>query len=305
MFNFIKNENLKKIGQILGKLLMVVSVFFIIQKMMDFQVDIKKVFERQNILILFFLCIMQTTLIFLVCSVWLRYLQVSINQKLPFKNTILVYTKANLYKYIPGNVLQYVGRNEVAIRENIEHKKVFFATVLDVGTMVFVKFLFSLLTLQEKILSVLEEYFAMSNLLIILSVGVTIATICAFFVLKKYIKNYIFSFFKGVFSYLLNDIVAAAIYLIVVIFVLEYKCDIKMIMFLAGGYTLGSAIGFLTPGVPGGIGVREAVIMFLASGLCDMEIVVTAVVLTRIICVLADVLAYLFATVLTKKELIT
>ena len=43
-----------------------------------------------------------------------------------------VFTRSNLYKYVPGNVFQYVGRNKLAEDAQVSHVDVACATVLDV-----------------------------------------------------------------------------------------------------------------------------------------------------------------------------
>ena len=58
---------------------------------------------------------------------------------------------------------------------------------------------------------------------------------------------------------------------------------------LAGASILAWLIGFLTPGAPGGIGIREAMLVALLGGLNQADNVLIAAVMFRIVTTLGDV----------------
>ncbi|MFP3156558.1 hypothetical protein LQZ18_19495 [Lachnospiraceae bacterium ZAX-1] len=47
-----------------------------------------------------------------------------------------IYCKSVLYTYLPGNVMQYVSRNQLAVTDNLFHFDVVTATLLDISTIV-------------------------------------------------------------------------------------------------------------------------------------------------------------------------
>ncbi|RWA63841.1 MAG: hypothetical protein EOQ27_11005 [Mesorhizobium sp.] len=61
---------------------------------------------------------------------------------------------------------------------------------------------------------------------------------------------------------------------------------------IAGAYVLAWLVGLVTPGAPAGIGVREAVLLFLLGGLSSGPVILLAVVMGRIITVLGDLLFF-------------
>lgn len=65
-----------------------------------------------------------------------------------------------------------------------------------------------------------------------------------------------------------------------------------------GMYTLSWVIGFVTPGAPAGLGIREVIMSSLLTGIVSGELVVTAVILYRMVTIIGDVggflIAYLF-----------
>lgn len=65
-----------------------------------------------------------------------------------------------------------------------------------------------------------------------------------------------------------------------------------------GAYVLAWLAGLVTPGAPAGVGVREAVLLFLLKGLFAPSDLLVAVVLGRIVTASGDVLFYLSALTL-------
>jgi glycosyltransferase 2 family protein len=65
-------------------------------------------------------------------------------------------------------------------------------------------------------------------------------------------------------------------------------------LILAGAYSLSWAAGFLLPGAPGGLGVREAALAMLLSGSYAPDSVFLLSILSRVATVLADLVIFLF-----------
>ena len=65
----------------------------------------------------------------------------------------------------------------------------------------------------------------------------------------------------------------------------------QMGLFL-GTYLFSWVIGFITPGAPGGIGVREAVMVLTCSTFLDTNTIMLYAVTMRIISTFSDVLAF-------------
>ena len=64
---------------------------------------------------------------------------------------------------------------------------------------------------------------------------------------------------------------------------------------MAGGYALAWAIGFVVPGAPGGLGVREAMLLTFLSGAVEDKSVLIAAILFRVATTLGDALFFLIA----------
>jgi uncharacterized membrane protein YbhN (UPF0104 family) len=69
----------------------------------------------------------------------------------------------------------------------------------------------------------------------------------------------------------------------------------SMALAVCGAYVLAWVAGFLTPGAPAGVGVREFVLYLLLAQLVGQPDLLAAVVLARMVSVCGDVLFYLGA----------
>ncbi len=297
----------KSFAKWLGRILSILAIVFIAKKIIEMEFDYKLIFSATGISAIVGLILIQTALIFVACRAWEHYLSAFGNIKLNRYRVWAIYSKANLFKYIPGNVFQYVGRNELAVETEMTHKQVAAATVADTLTMMFIKVLVSFVLLRGQLFKVVEQYVKREILIAIIAIGIVvfIAVLILLICKKNYIKMIIESrksVTKSLIDYLCVDVISGIMYMVVISVILNYSCTSNEVLLLVGGYTLASVIGFVTPGAPGGIGIREAVILFLSKGIIDSNLLTTAAVVMRIICVIADVLAFGVAYLIVKRK---
>lgn len=291
----------------IGRTLSFLAIIFIGRKIVTMEFDYSLIFAPTSLLLIACLTIVQTALIFVACKAWENYLDVLDNSIQNRKLIRLVYSKANLYKYIPGNVFQYIGRNDLAVKTSISHKNVVFATIADTVTMVIIKVIVSLLLLQNQLFNVIKKY-VRSEILIYFFIGGMIFVFVgvAIIVCKKINLRFLIKFknsiWRSLLDYLCVDCISGIMYIVVICIILNYSCTIRELLLLIGGYTLASIIGFLTPGAPGGIGIREAVIIFLSHSVISSDLLTTAAVIMRIICVFADIIAFVIAFVMYNNK---
>ena len=77
---------------------------------MDF--DINKINNIKNVIIVVGAGIIisgMTTI--MLAFAWTRMINAFTDEKIDFKSGIAVYSKANLGKYLPGNIMHYIERN--------------------------------------------------------------------------------------------------------------------------------------------------------------------------------------------------
>ena len=75
------------------------------------------------------------------------------------------------------------------------------------------------------------------------------------------------------------------------------KCGLGQVLFMTAAYSIAWVLGFLVPGAPGGIGVREMVLTVLLSPSVGRDAVVAVSILHRLVTVAGDFAAYLLRLV--------
>ena len=93
----------------------------------------------------------------------------------------------------------------------------------------------------------------------------------------------------------------AAMYIATLIIVLNVEMSIREVYILLGAFILSWIVGFIVPGAPGGIGIREFVITLLLPMGMNAQMVLFGVVVYRLINIIGDIFGLLFTATLKKK----
>lgn len=306
---------MKKIAKIAGNLLMIAAIAFLIKKIIDMDADLSQLGSPAAIGAFGVNLAVQTMLIIVGCIPWLVFTRSLSGRKIPFSAAMPVYTKSNLYKYLPGNVFQYVGRNKLAFDMNISHVDVACATILDVLFCVFWTGVIAAMLLGGRIAGLLGKYG--KNILIVGIAGVILAAAALIFVrikfgdkLREYLSRYSKAFEKenrksllaGIFYYFASNIVSAAMYFVCLRLIIGSSASLGELTALTGAFMFAWIVGFVTPGAPGGIGIREGVMIFVC-GEEYQEKVILFVLVIRLASVLADAAAFVIGQIRLKKAL--
>jgi uncharacterized membrane protein YbhN (UPF0104 family) len=73
------------------------------------------------------------------------------------------------------------------------------------------------------------------------------------------------------------------------------------VLVLAGAYSLSWAVGFMLPGAPGGLGVREAALALLLTGSYAPDQIIALSILSRVASVAADMLIFAFGLAMSRR----
>lgn len=309
----IESENLKKYVKLIGKALSFVAVILLIVKLVQMDVDYSILKDRRNILYFAVFVLIQTFVNLTGCIPWLHYVEVLGEKKLRYFEVQVVYLKANILKYVPGNVFQYIGRNELAINCGIGHADVALATVLDVVTMIFTSLLISCVLISEQVAGYIGSSLGELGIYALVFVAICVAGIMFLRRMNNRIGRYIRKCMgvlctsrgiaKAVYSvvyYVVIDGVGPVMFYVMLTQVLGTSIDLKQFYVLAGVYLFSFVAGFVTPGASGGIGIREMVMIVLAGNIIPEDTILLAVVLLRIISVASDFISFLYAKVAEK-----
>lgn len=290
---------------------MIAAIGFVIKKLLDMDISLSQLSEGRVVGALLVCLVIQTAIIIFSCYPWLVFTRSLSGRRIPFSAAMPVYTQSNLYKYLPGNVFQYVGRNQLAADMDISHVDVACATVLDVLFCVFWTAVISAVLLGGRIAELLAKYG--KGLLIVGVVGIVLLTVGILLIrfrfrekLSASLARYSKAFAKenrpmllrGIFYYLLHNAVTAAMYFLCLRLIVP-QADMGELTALTGAFMFAWIIGFVTPGAPGGIGIREGVMLFVCGDSYSDRIVLFVLVM-RIASIFADAAAFLVGKVYNK-----
>ncbi len=304
---------IKRLIKIIGNIIMIAAVVFVIKKLIGMDIKLSDLRDGRVMLSLGICFVFQTVIIIFSCYPWLVFTRVLSGRSIPFSAAMPVYTQSNLYKYIPGNVFQYVGRNQLAADMDISHVDVACATVLDIFFCVLWTAVISAVLLGGRIAELFHRYGR--GLLIAAIVGAAViaaaAVLCRFKFRERFtdhISRYSKAFEKekrpmllrGAFYYFLQNAVSAAMYFVCLSLIIS-QAEEKELVILTGAFMFAWIIGFVTPGAPGGIGIREGVMIFVCGGSYPDRIVLFVLVM-RIASIFSDVAAFVIGRIYDKNR---
>ena len=297
-----KMDKRNKIVKIFGNLVVILALIFIVKKLVSANIDYRQILLKNNIYIYMLLILIYAGVVICMSIPWRNMVYLITGQKIAFREVAEVSTRANVMKYIPGNIFQYIGRNSLAINKGLKHSDVAMSTVMDViinlGSVFLLTLVFSFQTLSLWMCQYVKAW----------HIGVTISGILGVIIMLLCFRKKLPSKFRDIFDSVLckNGIVTicmnivvyaglsiltTAIYMVVLL-VLErslYTIDVWFMM--AGAILVSWILGFITPGAPGGIGVREAVLIVLLEGILSEDTIILGVIVNRVVSILGDLLA--------------
>jgi len=219
------------------------------------------------------------------------------------------YVRANLYKYMPGNVMHYVGRNEIAAEGIVSFKQVNAASVIEILASVIAASTITLLFAGQYVFQYLRQ-FEVSRWIIWGIVALCVVALIAVVILRKRLAQSWEKMWNPKIFCAAGKMIAICIAwnfvgnLLFACLLGALGCEIAFTDYfpIIGMYSGAWIVGFITPGVPGGIGVREAMLNLFLSGLIPAWAVSLAGVLIRVAQIIGELLAYAVVAIVIKRR---
>ena len=194
---------------------------------------------------------------------------------------IRVYGLSQLAKYVPGNIFHLAGRQAYGMASGISSMSLVKSALGELSLLAVTGSLFGILAMPM-VFSCLSQIVAC--MLYGLIVSILAASIWYFMSRSLSIallwQSIFFAISGGIFVVTLDIIVPA-------------NTVMPSSLALCGAYVIAWLMGFVTPGAPAGIGIREAVLLFLLGSIVPHADLLFAVLLGRIITVMGDVLYFI------------
>ena len=298
--------------RLIGKILSVLSIGFVVYAICKMGLD----FSFVNNVPLFVLVVlagigMKLLSMWLSATAWTQWL--SFFSRTPFekRDARQVFLRANIGKYIPGNVMHFVQRNLFATDMGISQLQLAMSSVFEVMSYVAVALMVASLTAWDSMQTVLARYFGdRLPVLGIAAACVAVAIAAVLVILRKKIRTALAGYSgKQFLKTLLKVIVLQLVTLLLlaaVMVLLVWYAQGTLTPGIAGTvistYVIAWVLGYIVPGASGGIGIREMALLLLLGPLLGEGLVLSLAMIHRLITIIGDFLGYLIVILQKRKD---
>lgn len=255
------------------------------------------VFVRKNIFLeLISLSVLYAFFLYFVALSW-YYILRQLSQKNISFQLVWIWLQSNIYRYIPGNIFHYASRQFIANKNGITHANLIKSNFIEGFLIVLTSFLFSSIILSMISDMKVDEYnFVIDDVYIYFGIFLSFG-ISLYVWLYRGVK--FTEYFISISLYLFFFLGLGFISYIVI----NYQMNIGLsYLLITAIYTISWLVGFVTPGAPGGIGVRESVFIFFTNNLLSSADVIILVAILRMISLLGEGILFLLAHYILKRK---
>lgn len=242
--------------------------------------------------------------------------KIVINQfhiKQSFLKLIYIFFVTNFYKYIPGNIGHYLGRLYFGKKNSLNYSLGVNSIILETVWFAIAAVIISLFSFNYINEHFFNGLFFNAPLVLILLSSLIIVTITYYILeLIKKIKNLRANnqhiIFKNItfrssililIIYIIYFLILSFIYYFILVSIFTIQIDFIILFSIISFSWL---IGFISPGAPGGLGVREIIVLKLLSPLIPISVIGSASILFRILCISGDLLSFIIGKLIKKMN---
>lgn len=271
-------SKIKRLMPVIGALIAIASLSFVGHKIANNVHDLAqgKLFTSQVIILIAVLTIVFAIFSNVLGFAW-RFLLQAEDVMMSKTLALAIFGKSQIAKYLPGNVFHMVGRQVLAANAGCSHSKLLKSTLWEIFLHAFAAGVLGSILLIYAIPSTLIQFYA-----VIITIIICFALPSLYRLIEK---ERVFAFGHYVSFHLMGGLMFA--------FLVSYFSDhglaFNQLLIVSGAYCLAWLAGFVVPGAPGGLGVRELVLYTLISPWMDDKVLLNAILVSRVITTLGDV----------------
>ncbi len=237
---------------------------------------------------------------FILSFNWRRLLIFCGHQNISLSLCNSIYGKSQIAKYIPGNIFHVVGRHMLGRQAGIKHVVLAAATIYEILGLVLASLAIGFIGMA--IFNLVNIYFNFYEIMgiLILTIIISFLFIIAAPLIMKSSK--IVLPFNGIWNsvsnisiiyiyYFLFFFIAGLLLIIIVNIFLSIKLIIAAKLIVI--FSLAWVAGFIIPGAPGGIGVREVVLIFFLSPIIGEPEGIAVAIALRFVTLLGDIFFFI------------
>jgi hypothetical protein len=275
-------ENGKRILNWIGTLLSAISIVFVVVKLQRYSGELSLGGQRNSDLVLYVLF----SMIYggsgiLLAAAWCNILT-HLGIPSDFKRDLRIYGLSQVSKYIPGNVFQFLGRQALGLKYGLPGWPLARSAFLEIAVLaisgaLFISFALPLFWQRIQPVHAVVIFLAISALVI----GSIYWMSGRFLARALFLDTFFLLVSGGLFTAVLYLVEPEALNL-----------GMGFLWVICGSFVIAWLLGFLTPGAPAGVGIREVVLLWLLGSVVQEPTLLSAVVISRMVTVLGDVLFF-------------
>lgn len=241
------------------------------------------------------------------------------------RRLLIAYVAAHVYRYLPGNIGHYLARQYLLRKSSVSQGSLALASINEIASQVFAALLCSAMLvpmLADTDLEALYRHQLLSNATIsdaVLVAGlvglVVLALVLAFApVLRQQLMSRLAVIWMRLTtdpSIFVRSVLANVVFLMVngllfatlLFWYYGLAIELATMVAMVGMFSLCWLIGFVVPGAPAGLGIRDALLIYLCGTLFLMEGAALLVVAFRFFQIVGDLILSLIASALSRTAL--
>lgn len=224
----------------------------------------------------------------LLAQAW-RYLLLAEGQALSLKGAVSIYGRSQIAKYLPGNIFHFAGRQLLGKLYGIPQNVLLKSTLWEIGLQASGGAIVGILCLVASIHNMLSVILMVGIGLILVILRPILADMISYYRVRS-AKFYILFHILGGFIFFMVLHTAGAIH--------EQQFHVLGIF---GAYALAWLAGFVIPGAPGGLGVREAMLYTILSPWLPPQPLLIGITMSRLVTICGDVFFYLLSAMIHRN----
>ncbi|WP_428355657.1 hypothetical protein [Methyloprofundus sp.] len=295
---------LKKLLTSLGSIVAVISLGFIGLQLFDnWHKVVAYQFTAESLAGLLAGALAYAGACFLLSSSWYQILSALSSHVLSAASIRSIYARSQIAKYIPGNVMHIASRHMMLNRLGVRHKPLAVASLTEILGLVSASSTFALV--GGAVFGLWGDYITQQQLYYIVA-SIALAILCLPLIRAACLKYIPASqdllanprlhwvLLRVYLAYLLFFAIAGAV-LVALVFQFDGNPGFNKVFAIIASFAVAWLAGFITPGAPSGIGIRETILVVSLDKILLAGNGVLIAILFRLITVSGDVLFFALA----------
>lgn len=259
--------------------------------------------------LLFLMALVYAILGALLARAWLTILNICSPQRFTWGEGMGIYAKTQILKYLPLNIFHLVGRYALLWYRSLPHSVIMSATLGELISITVTATLFSLIFIFPLLSTFIVNYLTFSAFFLWMTLVCLSSLAIGGVIVWQYYNPWELLLVKKLIRALSLTLPLHAVFFCATAFIAMVLLQVGLdsqttfpFVRLLGIMTFASLIGFIVPGSPGGIGVRELLIIYGLEGAVDITAATFLALSYRIVTVSGDIFFALWGIIFTLKS---